>query len=412
MQVDDYNFGEGITFRKPDGGQLKLDGYIQPYLEMKQSSNADEIYNRFRLRRFRVRMSGNSANERFKYRLQLDFSGTSEADAEQSANNILMDGYVSYDVTDNTTITFGQKATPTDNLEMSFSSQTLQFPERSRVTSIFASIREFGLFVDSSYKIPGSDFYIRPAVAVTNGDGQNVFGKDHGGFKYGARVNFLPFGTFANMGQFREMDMLRERTPKLMLGAAYSYNNGVSDRRGSQSGAILYLDAQGNEALPDYQKMGADLLFKYRGFTMVGEYVKGRAFVGDNITQRVRNDGTTTGNFEIDGAQNVSDYVKNRMMVGSAYNIQAGYLTTGLWSFDAGYTHINADKYSYLNNAAFYDRPNYYTFGVTKYLMRNYAAKVQASFTYVDAGDLATDNNGALINGHEWIGRIMFSVGF
>ena len=141
VKVDDYTFGDGINLRKDDGATLRLDGYIQPYLEMKQSSNADDIYNRFRLRRFRLRLAGNSANERFKYRLQVDLSGTSEADADVSSNNILMDGYVSYDVTGNTTVTFGQRSTPTDNLEMNFNSQTLQFPERSRVTSIFAAIR-------------------------------------------------------------------------------------------------------------------------------------------------------------------------------------------------------------------------------------------------------------------------------
>lgn len=412
VKVDDYTFGDGINLRKDDGATLRLDGYIQPYLEMKQSSNADDIYNRFRLRRFRLRLAGNSANERFKYRLQVDLSGTSEADADVSSNNILMDGYVSYDVTGNTTVTFGQRSTPTDNLEMNFNSQTLQFPERSRVTSIFAAIREFGLFVDTSYKIPGTSFYIRPSAAVTNGDGQNVFTKDRGGMKYGGRVNFLPFGTFANMGQYREIDMLRERTPKLLIGGTYSYNVGISDRRGSASGTVLYQDDAGNDAFPDYEKFGADLMFKYRGFTLISEYVKGRAHVADNITRRVRNDGSVTDNFVIDGEQNVANYVKNRVMVGSAFNVQAGYLLPSLWSFDGQYTHIMPEKYSYLNNPAFYDRPNYYTFGVSKFFSRRYAARIQASATYVQAGATATDNNGVLINGHEWIGRIMFSLGF
>ena len=99
-------------------------------------------------------------------------------------------------------------------------------------------------------------------------------------------------------------------------------------------------------------------------------------------------------------------------MLGSAFNVQAGYIFTSLLSIDAQYTHINSDKYSFLNNPAFYARPNYYTLGLTKFVARNHSAKIQASFTYVDADDTATDNKGQLINGHEWMGRIMMTFGF
>ena len=37
-----------------------------------------------------------------------------------------------------------------------------------------------------------------------------------------------------------------------------------------------------------------------------------------------------------------------------------------------------------LNNETFYNRPNYYTLGVSKLLGRNYGFKVQASVTHVD----------------------------
>lgn len=412
IQMEKYNFGEGLRFVGESGYTMQLDGYLQPYVESRKVSSSDDMFNRFRLRRFRVRLAGASENQKFKYRLQLDLSGSAEADIDEDGNTTLLDGFVSYDVDDKHTITFGQRGTPTDNLELSMNSQTLQFPERSRITSAFSSIREFGAFVDATYRIRGTSMYFKPALSVTNGDGMNAFRSDRGGLKYGGRINFLPFGLFRSFGQFRQGDMAYELTPKLMIGVNYSYNNGISDRRGRESGSILYLDDDGNEALPDYEKIGADLLFKYKGFTVLAEYVNANGYVGDNITQRVRNDGSVTPDFAIDGEQNVENYVKNRMMVGSAFNVQAGYLYKKVWSVDARYEHIKADRYSFLNNGAFYDRPNYYTLGLTRYVTRNYGAKVQFSMTYVDAGPMARDNYDALIEGGEWIGRLVFTVGF
>ena len=43
-----------------------------------------------------------------------------------------------------------------------------------------------------------------------------------------------------------------------------------------------------------------------------------------------------------------------------------------------------------MNNATFYNRPNYYSFGVSKYFARNYGFKVQASITYVDVEEEST----------------------
>jgi hypothetical protein len=138
-------------------------------------------------------------------------------------------------------------------------------------------------------------------------------------------VDFLPFGTFVNMGQYHEVDMMRELTPKLVIGAAYSYNFGMSSRRGRSSGDILYLDAEGNYLLPDFGKLCIDFMFKYRGFSAVGEFVSTTASVPEGITQRVRNDGSTSGNFPVDGVQDVENYIKGRMMLGMGYNIQMGY---------------------------------------------------------------------------------------
>jgi hypothetical protein len=192
------------------------------------------------------------------------------------------------------------------------------------------------------------------------------------------------------MGQFRQADVMRERSLKLVVGFNYSFNNGISSRRGREGGQILYLDSLGNESLPDFIKMGVDLMLKYKGFSLLGEYQSTTSIVPDNITQRVRNNGTTSPSFIINGEENIENYINNRMMLGSAYNLQLGYMFKNMFSLDARYTHIESDEFSFLNNGTFYNRPNYYTFGLSKYFARNYGFKIQAALTYVEVDDNST----------------------
>ncbi len=78
---------------------------------------------------------------------------------------------------------------------------------------------------------------------------------------------------------------------------------------------------------------------------------------------------------------------------------------------DGRYTRLNPDDNSFLNNATFYSRPNYYTIGISKYLSRNYGAKIQTSLTYVE-GDMINDFQSNPIDGNEWIGRVQLTLAF
>lgn len=408
--LNSYRFGEGYTFTNANGSTAKLQGYMQPFFESKSYTEADEpTANRFRMRRLRLRFTGNSANERFSYRLQVDLAGADEGDND--LNNFLLDAYVQYALTNRIDVIFGQRATYTDNRELFMNSNSLQLPERSRLTSAFASIREFGLFVKGNFRTGGSS-YLRPYFVLTNGDGANVFRGDVGGLKVGGRVDFLPFGLFTNLGQFNQADIVRERSPKLVIGAYASHNNGMSSRRGRGSGEILYLNDNNEESLPDYTKFGIDFLFKYNGFSAIGEYVKSTASVPEDITQRIRNDGSISTSFDVNGVQDVDAYVRGRMMMGDAYNIQMGYLFKNGISVDGRYTRLNADDNSFLNNATFYNRPNYYTLGLSKYLTRGYGAKIQASYTFVDGSQGINNNQGEPIPGDERIFRLILTLSF
>ena len=390
--LDSYSFGEGISFTADNGSKIKLSGYAQPHVEIKNYNYLDENSSstRFRLRRLRLRFDGKASNPKFAYRFQVDLSGSSETG--EATADFLLDAYLSYDITNRIKVIFGQRSTYTDNRELFMNSSSLQLVERSRLTSAFSSIREFGLFLSGNFRLNGKGAYLRPYFVLTNGDGINNFDKDLGGLKIGGRIDFLPFGLFTNKGQFRQIDVMRELTPKFVIGVNYSHNSGMTSRRGRDSGSILYLDEFGQQSLPDYTKYGIDFLFKYNGFSALGEYVKSSSTVPANIIERVRNDGSTSSSFLVNGVQDVESYVNGRMMLGEAYNIQMGYLFKSGITIDSRYTHLRADENSFLNNATFYNRPNYYTVGIGKLLGRNYGAKIQGSLTFVD-GSLSVNHD-------------------
>ena len=410
--LDSYSFGEGISFTADNGSKIKLSGYAQPHVEIKNYNDLDENSSstRFRLRRLRLRFDGQASNPKFAYRFQVDLSGSSETG--EATGDFLLDAYISYDITNRIKVIFGQRSTYTDNRELFMNSNSLQLVERSRLTSAFSSIREFGLFLSGNFRLNGKGSYLRPYFVLTNGDGINNFDKDLGGLKIGGRIDFLPFGLFTNKGQFRQIDVMRELTPKFVIGVNYSHNSGMSSRRGRNSGSILYLDEFGQQSLPDYTKYGVDFLFKYNGFSALGEYVKSSSTVPASIIERVRNDGSTSSSFLVNGVQDVESYVNGRMMLGEAYNIQMGYLFKSGITIDSRYTHLKADEHSFLNNATFYNRPNYYTLGIGKLLGRNYGAKIQGSLTFVDGSLGINDPNSNPISSDEILFRLITTISF
>ena len=408
--VHKYRFGEGVTVSDPGRYSLTLTGYVQPYLEQKtytgDGAGPSGLNARFRLRRLRLRLVGRAPRQRLSFRLQVDLSGATESG--DTTRDFLLDAFVAYNFTQTLKLTFGQRATFTDNRELFMRSHTLQLVERSRLTSAFAAIREFGLFLEDRIRIRRTSHYIRPYFIVTNGDGPNVFFDDRGGLKVGGRIDYLPFGLFYNKGQFRQVDIVRELVPRLVFGVSYSYNWGMSSRRGRGSGNIIYLNDDNEERLPNFGKLGVDFLFKYRGFSAIGEFATTHASIPDDITQRVRNDGSISRTF----TGGVNNLVRGRMMLGTVYNIQLGYLLPSNTSIDLRYTHLRANTHSFLNNGTFYNRPNYFTFGASQYFTDNYGLKIQASITFVDAASGSNDINSEPITGDEVIARLMTTLAF
>lgn len=405
-RIDKYTPGEGITLSSPAGYSINIRGYVQLQSDSRFYTDDTDASHRFRVRRARLRVSGHLLDGRVNYRLTTDFSESLSGD---EANSLLHDAFITYKPVPTITITLGQAPVSTDSREMGISSNTLAFTDRSKLSSAFSTIREVGLSIEGDFRV-GSRAVLRPELSITDGDGSITLSRRFGGLKYGARVNFLPFGRFRQFGEFSGTDLVREVAPRLSIGAAVSYNNGTSDRRGGRaSGDILYMDAEQRYSLPDYGKFVADFLFKYRGLYLLGEYARTWASVPGDIVYRVRDDGSLATTF--DGG--VDAYVKGRVMLGSGINLEASYLFPRLLaSAGARFTRLFPDDNSYLNNTLYYNRNTVHELSAAKYLTRSHAFKLQASVARVSAGEGNRDVKGNVFSGPEVLFQCLLQVSF
>ena len=410
---NNYRPGDGLRITSVDRKyMMTLSGYVQASMMLSKYPGDGDLYSRFRMRRVRLRFQGNALGDRIRYRLSFNMVNGSESDDD--TGTLLYDAWIQYRPWANNqfSVSFGQRGNPTEGRETQMSTYSLLLNETSKASSIFATSREVGIFAEGTYKV-GNNSYLRPSVALTDGDGSFSRGRRYGGMKLGGRINYLPFGLFRISGETRQSDMVYELTPKLIVGVAYNYNWGVSDRRGGRSGGeILYMNDKDEIDLPNYGKLNADFMFKYRGWSLMGTFTKGWAYVPSSITKRVRNDGTTSTSFEIDGRQDVKAYIENRMMVGSAYMIQGGYLFRNFWSIAGRYTHIDPDRYSYLNNDLYYKRNDICELSVAKYLTKSYAVKIQGTVGLLKTDGEVRRFDDTVIHGWETNFNLMIQIAF
>ena len=153
VSIESYNLGEGVRFSQDESYSFRIRGWLQPWFQSIEylGDNEIEFANRFRIRRARINFEGNPGNQRFYYRLQFDLTGNGP-ERYFASKKYLLDAFVRYNITDKIRVTFGQRMPKTDNREVWMRSNTLQFVERSRLTSVFSSLREFGLLFRGNFQ--------------------------------------------------------------------------------------------------------------------------------------------------------------------------------------------------------------------------------------------------------------------
>ena len=334
----DFDFGNGVSLSFEDGDyNFNINGYIKPtYVYNEVTSIVDggtinEINRQFKSKNSVLEISGNAKKEKVSFSIMMDYS----------LSNPLLEAWVGYHPSKNVNLYFGQKNSFLNNREMIFNEDILQFTDRSLLSQNHTNSdgEEFGLFIETTF---GKKFILSPKFAITSGDGRNSFGEDSrdsdlGGIKFGARLDLYPFGNFSK-GNEGSVDLVGEEKLIMELGFAYSKNIGTSHQTGNGHGDIMFYDADGNNNLPDYEKIFVDLLLKYKGFSFLAEYADAAAS-GLNETY------IDASNLLI--PQQISEY----LVLGSSYNFQLGYVFKNDIGIDFRYEFSTPEFTNEINNA-------------------------------------------------------------
>lgn len=312
------------------------------------------------VRRARLKFDGFAYSPKLKYKVELglsnrDLSGAS--DYTSNAPRYILDAYIMWNFYENFELWFGQAKLP-GNLERVISSGNLQLVDRSMLNSRFTLDREAGIQIRHHFYIL-NNFLIREKIALSQGEGRNVTNGNLGGGQLTGRLELLPFGPFTNKGDYTGADLEREESPKLMLAITYDHNGNAVKTRSNQ-GSYMVNDIGFHQT--DINTLFLDGMFKYNGFSFMGEYAHRTA--SDPIAKN--SDGTSTGDI---------------VQVGNGLNLQAGYLLKKDWEVSGRYTTISLDQ-DITGTAP----ENQYTLGLSKYIVGQ-KLKIQTDLSYLSVNE-------------------------
>ena len=361
QEISDTSFGKGlINFVAKDSSfSIKF----APRFQVRSISSWDYDGNQFGrpdhnfiVRRARLKFDGFAYSPKLKYKIELGLSNRDISGANQFNRNTpryILDAVIMWNFAGNWELWAGQTKLP-GNVERVVSSANLQLIDRSLLNSRFNIDRDLGIQLRHKTKL-GGDFLRREKLSVSQGEGRNVSEGNEGGLQYTGRLEFLPFGTFISKGDYSQSDLKREKKPKLMVGFTYNYNQDAVRERGFAGDYMIRTDGSIYET--DQTTIFADAMFKYNGFSFMGEYAK-----------RTANDEIAT---ELDGTTPTGDIV----LTGNALNLQAGYLFKSNYEIAARFTTVNFED---VTGALPTDQ---YTLGVNKFIV-GHKLKVQSDLSY------------------------------
>lgn len=299
------------------------------------------------VRRLRLRFDGFIFSPKFIYSIQLGFTGSDAKPTPNGKSNLILDAIAYYKPNSSWNLGLGQ-AKIKANRAMLNSSGSLQFVDRSIVNSEFGGDRDFGLF--GEYYYGGIDKFALAALAsVTLGEGRNWGASNNGGLAYTGRLELFPLGRFHAKGEYVEGDTYHEETPKIMLGAGYSFNHRSQLTRGMK-GSMLPGDETRN--IGSYY---ADMIFKYRGFSFNADYM---------------------GRHAADPAGFASP---SFVYTGSGVNVQASYLFDRKWEVAIRNSSMIPNRE--VRPFAGYKVWNQSTLGVTRYII-GHSLKLQLDLSF------------------------------
>lgn len=342
------NFGKGITWGSKDPGSLfsmQLHTRLQSRFVGTESSDDDVPFNRdYLFRRGRIKLTGFAFTPRLRYEYQYDYLSSETFDA-----------IVKWNFAGNFDLWIGQAILP-NHRDRHISSQKLQFVERSLLSANFNFDRDKG--IQLRHHFTHNDMIFRQWFALSKGDGREFKGPSSGR-DFTARLEFLPLGKFTNDGEYSAPDLARETSPKVAIGLTYGFNNDALKARG-QLGPVL-------SETRDLQSHFFDIIYKYRGWSVMAEYAHKQ---------------TTDGSAAIFDENN---QLIESFYTGSGFNAQVGRVFNNNWELSSRVTIINPHTITGNNDL------REYTVGLSKYFV-GHSLKIQADLSVRKQDNKANSN--------------------
>ena len=240
----------------------------------------------FRIRRAKTSLEGWFWKKELTFEVQLSWAGP---EAGASTLTPLEDALLTWDASKKGSfmVTVGQFKVPLGRQEMT-SSGRLQFADRSLLSGEFARGRDVGVQVHGRV----SDDKVEYFAGVFNGNSASRTSNDNTKLQYNARVSVEPLGKVA----YSESAFEGREKPLLALAAQFESND--------LSGATNLTDL-------NTTVLGADLVYKYKGFSLFAEY----------FNRKRKPEAVSGTSSASSGASTQSSGSFNS----NGYNIQAGY---------------------------------------------------------------------------------------
>lgn len=341
-----YNFGKGVGLTSPDSlFQFNIRFRLQNRITYINNEDQDIAFDG-QIRRLRLRFDGFVGDPKFLYVLQLSFAPGDVGEIEEGSNlNIIRDAVVYYRHNIHWNFGFGQTKLP-GNRQRVNSSGALQLSDRSITNSRFNIDRDFGIFINHINEYENA-FSWNIKSAISTGDGRNFTKSPDNGLAYTGKIEIMPLGKFQRDGIYFEGDLVREKTPKLMVSGAYHINQ-KAKRQAGVLGDLLYEARDLNSVL-------LDALLKYKGLALSASYMS-----------RQTSDPVTANG---EGQESI-------VYEGNGYDVQPSYLFLNHWEVIGRYSHLSPNQ----SVASHYPVQDQYTFGLTKYIWEH-AFKLQLEAT-------------------------------
>lgn len=245
--------GQGFTVTTGDAFSVT----IRPRIQMRQTLGLGpgDVTSETQIRTLRLNMGGHVYSPELLYFVQLAFGGN---DFEKDSSSPVFDAFVEQAHFRDLRLRVGQFFVPFDRAR-TVREFALQLVDRQQ------SVRELSLDRDVGVMLWSPDLFGAGIAGyhlfVGSGDGRNRFGAQASGPIAVARLVLRPLGVFDDDV---EGDLTRRTSPRLAVGVAGAYN-WSTNRAQSTLGATF------TAGRTNYRHAAADLVFKFRGVSVLGE---------------------------------------------------------------------------------------------------------------------------------------------